>query len=242
MKEEITAMLLGEVFPPNCRIKIRGEHFFTDRKLYSNLYGLAFFSDTQNFGENPYISPVCEHLPGILDDYFNEPFPVASGVREEYEIRDAVTANVNEKFRITKPQKKRDANAVIECNFSGHIHRENEESVLLTYGAVLPTTLCITGNDTLSGVLPFSPFPYLTFFKDNRTFSTVDYPLPTEPMMPPEDITIDYAVTVKKLNIDLDDELLGKIELEYSIEVGVTKCEITKITFEIRPLDDEDDD
>ena len=242
MKEEITSLLLGELFPPNCRVRVRGEHFFTDGKLYSNLYGLAFFSDTQSFGQNPYISPSCEKLPGILDNYFNDPFPISSNVNSEFEIRDAITANINEKFFIKKTAKSVEKKPIIDCIFTGHINHENENSILITYGAVLPTTLCITDDDTISAVLPFSPFPYLTFFKGNRTFSTVDYPLPTEPMMPPEAVTVDYAVTVKKMEIALNDNLTGKIFLDYSIEVGVTKCEITKLTIEILPLDDGDDE
>lgn len=229
-------MLLGEFFPPNCRIKIRGEHFYTDRKLYSNIYGIAFFPDSYSYGNNPYISPLCEKLPGILEDYFPHENADDKNFHEQFDIRDAITANVDEKFHIAQSKKKSDGNPIIECTFLGHISHETEDSVLLTYGAVIPTTLCITGDDTISAVLPFSPFPNLTFLKSNRTFMTVDYPVPTEPLMPPEDITIDFAVTTRKMKIMLNDDLTGKIILEYSIEVGVTKCDVSKITIEIFPM------
>ena len=67
---KIESMFFDENFSPNCRVNIRGEHFFTDKKLYSNLYGMGFFSDSDNIYNNPHISSSCENLPGILDEYF----------------------------------------------------------------------------------------------------------------------------------------------------------------------------
>ncbi|MBE6572640.1 MAG: hypothetical protein E7656_10370 [Ruminococcaceae bacterium] len=233
MTEDIRSMLMGEFFSPNCRVKVRGEHFFTDKKLYSNMYGIAFFSEAQEYGDNPHISPSCERLPGILDEYFTiDNLAENIAANGNFELRDAITQNIDKKF-IAKPTKKREMKSVIECSYLGHISQETDESILLSYGAMLPTTLCITGNDTVSAVLPFSPFPNLSFLKGQRTFMTVDYPIPTEPFLPPEDITIDFAVTAKKMEIDLKDDLSGKIVLAYSIEVGVTNCEVSKVTFEI---------
>ena len=230
---KIESMFFDENFSPNCRVNIRGEHFFTDKKLYSNLYGMGFFSDSDNIYNNPHISSACENLPGILDEYFTlDNLAQNIAATGNFEIRDAITQNFDKQF-LAPPAKKRKLKSNIFCSFPARISRQNGEGLMLSYGTSLLTTLCITGGDTISAILPYSPFSNLTFFKGDRVYMTVDYLLPPEPQMPPEFITIDFAVTTKKMEIALGDDLTGKIELEYSIEVGVTKCEVSKVTFEI---------
>lgn len=66
MTEDIKSLLLTEMFTPNCRITVSGEHFFSDRKLYTNPYGIAFFSSSQDYCDNPHISPAISHMPVYL--------------------------------------------------------------------------------------------------------------------------------------------------------------------------------
>ncbi len=239
MIADIQSLLFGRFEKPNCRITVCGEHYFTDRKLYSNMYGIAFFPEGKGFGDNPHIFPSCKNLPGILDEYF--PDEIAAGVNTmvEYPIRDAIMANIPEQF-ITQPQKRKDRNASIACAYDGYILRQESGAIIFSYGDIIPTALCIMGDDSISTFLPFSPFPNLSFAKSERVFQSLEYLLPTEPLEPPNDLTVDFSVLTKKMEIDLSDELFGRIVLEYSIDVGVTRCESSKLVFKIAPPDDSD--
>ena len=239
MTDDIQSILLSEMFVTNCKIRIKGDHFFADRKLYSNLYGIAFFSETNNFSDNPHISSACARLPGILDEYFGDLHDIPSS-HGEYELSDSITARIDEKYLAAAPKKKT-LRWTSDCSFLGNISLHPDGSYVICYGTVLPTTLCIS-HDALTAILPFSPFSNLSLLRGKRTLQSVDYPLPATPFAPPEDITIDFATSVKKLSYSFADDLSGRIELEYSVEVGVTKCEQSKMIFEISPYFDTDDD
>ncbi len=239
MIPDIQSLLFGKFEKPNCRIRVHGEHFFADRKLYSNMYGIAFFPEGKGFGNNPHLSPSCENLPGILDEYFPDEFAAKGPVRSEFGIRDAIMANIPKQF-IKQPQKKKEHKPSIGCTFDGYILREKSGAVILSYGAIIPTALCIMGDDAISAFLPFSPFANLSFLKGKRIFQSMEYLLPTEHFDPSDDLTVDFSVLAKKMEIDLSAELFGRIVLEYSIDVGVTKCERSKLVFDISPQDDSD--
>ncbi len=239
MTDEIQSLLLTELFVPNCKVKIVGDHFFADRKLYTNMYGVAFFSGSANFGENPHISAACTKLPGILDEYFGDVYPTSSA-SGEYELCDSVMSVMDKKYIEDRTSKKK-LRWNTSCTFLGNLSLHSDGSCVLSYGTVLPTTLCFTEN-ALSAILPFSPFSNISLLEGQRTLQSVDYPLPTVPFAPPEDITIDFSATAKKLSYSFSEDAAGKIELEYSIEVGVTKCEHSKMTFVITPYSEDQED
>lgn len=238
MTEDIKSLLLTEMFTPNCRITVSGEHFFADRKLYTNPYGIAFFSSSQDYCDNPHISPAISHMPGILDDYFAF-FPTLrdSYVAKYCNIRNNIMKTVDKKFTVSKkvfnPSPCR-----LDCSYLGNISVQAGNSIVIQYGAVMPGTVCITGEDTVSAVFPFSPFSNISFLKEKRTMQSVDYPVSNESFLLPDDITVDFSVNTKKLSCSIRDDLTGSLELDYTVEVGAVKCENSKIKFEISKLYD----
>lgn len=232
MLDTLHPLILCENYDTNCCVKVRAEHFFTDKRLYTNMFGLTFFDGAENVRENPHISPVCRNMPGILDEYLSDGLPEFDSARGNFEIRDTITEMFPKEFR-TAPEKDKNPKAVIDCAFPGRVECENGP-VSISYGIFVPTTIYITGKDSIIADLPFSPFSSLSFASGKRIFHTVDCPVDPNPFSSNEDdITVDFAVTTKKLEIALSKELSGKIVLDYSIEVGVTTCEVSKLVFEI---------
>ncbi len=231
MLNTLNPFLLCVNFEQNCRVRVRADHFFTDKRLFTNMFGLTFFDGAESGHENPHISPVCRNMPGILDEYFSDGLPEFNSAKGNFEIRDAITAMFPKKFRV-EPEKNKNPKAVIDCAFPGRIERENGV-FSISYGIFIPTTIYVTGEDTLCANLPFSPFPSLSFALGKRVLHTVDYPVDPNPLSSnTETVTVDFAVTTKNLEIAISNEFSGRIALDYSIEVGVTTCEVSKIVFE----------
>lgn len=239
MTENIHSLLLGDPFVPNRRITVTGEHFFADKNLFANFYGISFFSCPEQLVDNPYISPLYANLPSILDDYFDDGVPdVKSAELLPGEISENITKMISEEFHI-KPQKTSSASifkfsACFECR----AEFDENATLILTYATIMPNTLCITGGDFITARLPFSPLTDLAFSKDKRTLQAVNIPVSREPFLPPDELTVDFAVNTKKLETALDDQGCGIINLNYSIEIGTSKCETSKLTFNISKIND----
>lgn len=234
MTENIHSLLLCDPYVPNRRITITGEHFFADKNLFSNFYGISFFSSPEQLVDNPYISPFYSNLPGILDDYFDDGIPGGNQTAiSPGELAEKITNLISEEFH-TKPQKA-PANSIFkfEASFDCRAEYDENGSLILTYGTIMPNTLCITDGRFLSASLPFSPLSNLAFSKNKRTLQAINIPVSRELFMPPEEITVDFAVNTKKLDVMLDDSGCGQINLSYSIEIGTSKCETSKMSFNI---------
>lgn len=76
----------------------------------------------------------------------------------------------------------------LDCSYLGNISVQAGNSIVIQYGAVMPGTVCITGEDTVSAVFPFSPFSNISFLKEKRTMQSVDYPVSNESFLLPDDI------------------------------------------------------
>lgn len=234
MTDNIHSMLLSDPYVPNCRMTIRGEHFFADKNLFSNFYGISFFSSPEQLVDNPYISPIYANLPGILDDYFDDGIPY--GNQSEIspgELSEKITSLISEEFLVK--QKKASTNSIFrfEATFDCRAEYDENGTLILTYGTIMPNTLCIKDGSFVSAVLPFSPLSNLGMTKNKRTLQAINIPVSRELFLPPEEITIDFAVNTKKLEAMLDPTGCGQIALSYTVEIGTSKCETSKMTFSI---------
>ena len=240
MTNDIQSLLLSEMFVPNKRITISGEHFFADKDLYSNFYGVAFFSSFPEADRNPYISPVYAAIPGIIDDFLSDGVAaMPTRPAPHGEILSGILGCIDKKYRSTPAHDKQSLKSKLCCTFEAGVYADGN-NININYGTVLPNTLCITENYALTAQLPFSPFSYISMLCGQRTLQSVEYPLSHGPLLPPEDVIIDFAVTAKKLSVKLNDDLCGSIELEYSLDVGATKCERSKLRFDILPPHDDE--
>lgn len=238
MTENIHSLLLGDPFVPNRRMTIKGEHFFADKNLFSNFYGISFFSSPEQLVDNPYISPFYSNLPGILDEYFDNGIPVVNPTElSPGKIAESITNNISEEF-IVKPQKKSN-NSIFKFSASFECRAEIDEngSFVYTYGTIMPNIICVTKTNYMTAILPFSPLSNLAFSKEKRTLQALNIPVSRELFLPPEEITVDFAINTKKLSAYFDSDGCGYIDINYNIEIGTSKCETSKISFEVIPLD-----
>lgn len=236
MTDSLNSLLLTELFVPNCKVMISGKHCFFDRNIYANPYGIAFFNSPDDFSDNPYIAPIYAGMPGILDEYFDDGIPQASQKHLNCEMREKITENIPSRFLLKKDPDKKNSLRSFECCYDGCISVDASGSVVLKYGTVMPDVICITGS-VISASFPFSPISCVTFTKGKRTMQSVDYPVSHGPFLPPEDISIDFATTATKLEANLDCDLYGTVELEYTIDVGAAKCEKSYLKIQISQAD-----
>jgi hypothetical protein len=208
---------------------------FFDKNIYTNPYGIAFFGSAGDYSDNPYISPAYAGMPGILDDYFDDGIPVSSDSSTQSDMQNEIMKNIPQKFIKKTAKYKQNSARTFECLYDGCLTTESG-SVILQYGAVVPSVICITG-DVISAFLPFSPISHITFSKGKRTLQTVEYPVSHVPFLPPENIAIDFAVTCRKLDVTLDCDLYGSAEIAYTTDIGATKCESSKIKLEFFQAD-----
>ena len=232
---------MKDVFEPNCKVTVSGEHFFSDKKLYTNFYGIAFFSPTDEYTSNPHISPVLSGFPSILDDFLSEGPYSQSSVKQDYNIRQNIMRNIDRKF-ISPKSVKTDipgGGKKLSCSYLGNVSFHGDDTLVLMYGSILPSTVCITDN-AVSMMLPFSPFSSISFVKGKRTLQTIDYPVQFSPFLPPENIAVDFATYTKNLSLMLREDLTGTLNIEYYLEVGASKCESGKLSIDFAPLPKED--
>ena len=232
---------MKDMFEPNCKVTISGEHFFSDKKLYTNFYGIAFFSPTDEYTSNPHISPVLSGFPSILDDFLSEGPYSQSNVKQDYNIRQNIMHNIDKKF-ISRPSVTADTlngGKKLSCSYLGNVSFPGDDTLVLMYGSILPCTVCITEN-AVSMMLPFSPFSSISFVKGKRTLQTIDYPVQLSPFLPPENIAVDFATYTKNLSLELRKDLTGTLNIEYYLEVGASKCESAKLAINFAPLPHDD--
>lgn len=233
---------MNEMFEPNCRVTVTGEHFFFDKKLYSNIYGIAFFSAPDEYGNNPHISQAVAGHPSILDEFLNDGMHHGEArVNQDFEIRQNIMKNVDKRF-LTRPEQKTitGGGKRLSCSFDGNISFHGEDTIMLMYGSVLPATVLIT-ESAVTLMLPFSPFPTLSFMKGKRILQTTDYPYRASPFEPPEDVAIDFATYTNALSLKLNEDMTGILNVDYYLEVGASKCENAKFTIEFSPLSKKDE-
>ncbi|MBR5528595.1 MAG: hypothetical protein IKV97_06275 [Clostridia bacterium] len=236
MTDGIQSLILQEAFVPNRKMMISGEHIFTDKDLYTNFYGVSFFSTMQHAERNPYVSGIYSMMPGILEEFMGDGLPhMPQRPTPPGEMQYKTMKCVDKKFILPPERESKTVSRKFSCSYGASVGTDGN-SVIVSYGTVLPNTLCITDGDTLTAQMPFSPFSHVTFFKNQRTLQSAEFPILRDPEIPPEDLLIDFCVTVKKLECHLDCDLCGYIDLEYSLDVGAAQCESAKMHFEISLL------
>lgn len=239
MTDFLRPFSMKEMFEPNCRVTLNGEHFFADKKLYTNIYGVAFFSEPGDYTDNPHISPALSGFPSLIDEFIGDGMPLNSHVRGDYPIRSGVMSNVDKRF--TAPPKKSPSQGPkkLSGSFLGNLSIHGDDSLVLVYGSIIPATVCIT-DDAVSMMLPFSPFSSISFIKGKRILQTVDYPYRATPHDIPEDIAVDFSTYTKDLSLMLREDLTGTLKVEYYLEVGASKCESASFTLDFAPLAPQD--
>jgi len=238
MNNDIQSLLLSEMFVPNKRITVSGEHFFADKDLYTNFYGMSFFSSLPGAERNPYIAHFYRSMPGIIDEFLSDGMPgFPTRPAPPGELLTNILNCIDKKYITShKPEAPVFKNS-FSCSYEAEVMHDGK-NLNIRYGTVLPNTLCITEDYAITAQLPFSPFTYISLLRGQRTLQSAEYSLSREPLMPPEDVIIDFSVTAKKLSVDLDSDFCGRIDLEFSLDVGAAKCENTKLTFDISPMPD----
>jgi hypothetical protein len=238
MTDYIRPFGMKDLFEPNCNVTLSGEHFYSDKKLYSNFYGIAFYSSPDEYANNPHISPSLSHFPSIIDEFISDGFRFPeSPEKQDYTIRQNIMQNIDRRFISRPPLKTENTTGgrKLSCSYKGNISFHGDDSLVLTYGTVVPSTVCITEN-SVSMMLPFSPFSSISFVKGKRTLQTIDYPVQFSPFSPPEDITVDFATYTKDMSLMLREDLTGTLKLDYYLEVGASVCERARIQFDFSPL------
>ncbi len=221
-----------------CRVRIKGEHFYTDSDMFLNFYGVDFFSCANELSlANPYIPDELSGLPGIIDDFLepiktpegNEPrMPVASNTAKM--IYSTVShgyikkRELIPKFRPTS----------FDMEFPAEISLDDNGNVVISYGNIIKNTLYIA-DGVLSAHLPLSPLCNVSISKKSRVMHTEEFPLSKKGIPTDEAIDIDFAVTSNNLNIEAS---CGRIEFDYELEVYGTVCEKAIVRISICPPED----
>lgn len=223
---------------PNCRVRLSGRHYYTDRVFYINPYGVTFYDMPDTSRDNPFVAASHRNSLSVLDHYFDEPFmpPIPTAPLAPSETEARILRQMDEKYVCPDSSDCPREVYRLACDCEGRISR-NGDSILLSYGTIVPTVLCLRGQEHLSADFAFSPISDVTFERGARVAQTMPFTLPAfTPCVPPEEITVDFSVHTDKLSNDLTVEHGGRLELSYSVIVGTTRCEVTQLTVEVRRL------
>lgn len=223
---------------PNCRVRLRGRHYYSDREFFINPYGMTFYDDIRAPRENPHIAASSRYEPSILDRYFEDPFmppvPSAPIVPSRREMR--ILRHIGEKYIEKNKLSDRDV-CELSCDCEGCIY-ERDGMTIVRYGVFEPSFLCFRTEDSFSANFAFSPISAVSFERGRRIAQTLRYSPPTDdPFDPPEGITVDFSVNTETLSHDITVQEGGKLVLRYSMIVGTTCCERTDLSIEVRKLD-----
>ncbi len=223
---------------PNCRVRLRGRHYYADREFFINPYGITFYDDIRASRENPHIAASSRYEPSILDRYFEDPFmppvPSVPNLPSRREMR--ILRHIGEKYIEKNKLSDRDI-CELSCDCEGYIY-ERDGMTVVRYGVFEPSFLCFRTEDSFSANFAFSPISAVSFERGRRMAQTLRYPLPSgNPFEVPETITVDFSVNTETLSHDITAKEGGKLALRYSMIVGTTCCERTDLSIEVRKLD-----
>lgn len=234
MKDIIDSLGSVGLFEENCTVKISGEHFFFDPKLYTNMYGLSFFGSILEYSDNPYIAPELAGTRSLLDEFLDDGLaPYAPTTIRESALQKSIMQNVSKEF-VVRHEKKKGGAKTFSLTCPGNYHFVGDGSILLTYGTVMPSSILIR-NDTATMQMAFSPFSSVSLIKGQRVMHSADFPVQTSPLIPPELVTVDYVTCAKQVYVELLPNYVGVIDIEYYLEVAASKCESAKVHIEFLP-------
>lgn len=227
-----------------CKTVISGEHRYLDNRFFVNMYGSSFFKSGGEYTINPYISPLLSAMPGIYDDFFTESFsfaPASDRIPHYTETQQKITSCVNKKYiSVQKPENRFPVCRLSSTYSDGSFFILGNE-IMLSYSAGGINTICLTGGDSITATLSFSPFETVSFLKDSRLLQTIEYPLPAlcgEQDEKNESFFIETSVTTKKMDLSVTGDSSFSVDIDYFVEIGTAKCEESKIKIEVSALAD----
>ncbi len=214
-----------------CRLRIKGEHFYTDSDLFLNFYGIDFFSGAGELSlSNPYVPEELSGLPGIIDDFLD---PIKTPDTGESHV-SSTTGTMGEIYSTVSREylKKRELlpkfrPTSFDMEFPAEISLDNNGNVVISYGNIIKNTLYIA-DGVVSAHLPLSPLCNVSISKKSRVMHTEEFPLSKKGIPTDEAIDIDFAVTSNNVKIEAS---CGRIEFDYELEVYGTVCEKATVRF-----------
>ncbi len=211
-------------FHDTYRIKISGEHFFTDNFLFSNFYGNEMFKGSAGgvFRINPFIrSPepysYCRPRDGYDDfaDTSKIDFPSCDEAFQKSGI-NSVPAHV-------------------ECTATGNVSFFPDGKISIEYFDKMPVIIYISKDNIVNVINENSPITYMTFESEKRNFQNITLKNTFFPFSKNEIVMLEFCVNTEKITNTLSPDG-GILDIEYTLEVSLCETEKTHFTLEIEKI------